>query len=202
MGSGGGSPEQGPTPQERELARHGAEDVNQHRRVFAPLEKRFVTEANTTEGEKRNVTGITSADSAILGSQAKRSLFRSPNAMQAVNDLQQTSLKAGAMRGKARSDALLGAENNEIQAKHKLVKFGRGLRDSSRLSLTSEARRATELQGNQLLLDEETRANRAEAIGQVAGSFAAEYRRTRKPKEPNSYYDSSGGTHSSYWEDE
>lgn len=192
MGSGGNGDEKPITPQERQLAKEAAVDHNQQVKVFRPIEKRYLAEAETTDAEKREVAGSVSADAALTGQKAKHSLFRNPNAQQSITDLFKSTSKSGVTRGEGESTAVTAAENNELRAKLKLASFGRGLQSRERTSLRIGARDAANRQNQLALIDQETRAARAEALGSVAGTTGNAFRRDQEKKEYADLYKDSG----------
>ena len=88
--------------------------------------------------------------------------------------IQATATRAGA-RGLAAAGAIQGVEDAELAGKTRLAKFGRGLADDTRISLTQGAQRATELAMAKARADYSKQQGLLELGGTLAGAATNYY---------------------------
>jgi len=139
--SGGDAPEIEETPEERELARIGAERLSRYFRVFRPAEQKFMDMVRQDESDHRFLRSKTSAAVSSAFNDAKqeqRQQFFSqgvdPSSSVYNDALNRVAKKYGSSLGFRKTDADQGVTNLQIAGLRKIVDMGRGVSNDAVLS--------------------------------------------------------------------
>jgi len=173
----GNPPSTGPTQQELALSDVSSAQWADYKTRFRPAEEALAKNAELTKGERAQVKGEVSADTA----QAFKGLTRSTIAAGAAGGAQASSGKtklslaadasaAGKAKGVGQSLATTGAEIDEEGRQLQIAGFGRGVAQNVTANMSRGAQRATSLAIAASEAKFVRNANMADAAAGIAGA--------------------------------
>ena len=173
---------QGPTAEETALNQVSTSQWNDYVTRFRPAEAALAKKAELTAGERAQVKGEASADTAAAFSGLTRDTIASGGQAGAnVNSgktklgLAADALSAGETRGLAAAGAETGAELDSSEQLLKIAGFGRGIATDATANLSRGAHRATSLALAASQAKFERNQNTVNALASVAGAVTRKY---------------------------